>query len=173
MGIYRGRVSVADGKSRRFRLLLFADHPDRIHGEVLSAMGSTEMIVDGGGGRLAVTLPREGISYVGQAREEILERILGVRLNLQELVQGLLSGELNHEAYSVVREAGEGGLPSGIEFRSAESTLRLELKRLKPLRVDPRGLGKGEPPAGTRVRPLDELGADLNSSAEGGGGAGG
>ena len=38
-----------------------------------------------------------------------------------------------------------------------DTSLLLELKRLRPLRADPTVLGTGRPPDGTRVRPLEEL----------------
>ena len=47
-GLYRARLEEAGGQSERFRLLLFAAAPDRIHGEVLSPMGTTALIFDGG-----------------------------------------------------------------------------------------------------------------------------
>ena len=163
LGVYRGRLVEAEGKNRRFRVLLFVALPDRVHAEVISPLGSTVMIVDGGAGKLAVTLSRDGVSYVGEARPEILERILGVRLSLDELVRGFLDGMQDTSCVdcSVTRSAEEqNGLPQTVEFRSPESSLSFELKKVRPLREPSDALGTGRPPAGTEIRALDDLGAE-------------
>lgn len=163
VGVYRGRIVEADGKSRRFRLLLFVALPDRVHAEVLSPMGSTVMIVDGGAGDLAVTQARDGVSFVGEARPEVLERILGVRLSLGELVRGFLTGAeaMDCIACSVTRSAEESdGLPQTLEFRSEDSSLSFELKKVRPLGRPTGELGTGRPPQGTEIRALDELGVE-------------
>ena len=163
IGVYRGRIVEDDGKSRRFRLLLFVAPPDRVHAEVLSPLGPTVMIVDGGAGDLAVTLPRDGVSYVGEARPEILERILGVRLTLDELVRGFLEGMADADCVDcrVTRSAEElEGLPRSLEFRSVDTSLSFELKKVRPLRKPTEELGSGKPPEGTEIRPLDDLGTE-------------
>ena len=163
IGVYRGRLVDAEGKKRRFRLLLFVALPDRVHAEVISPLGSTVMIVDGGAGELAVTLSRDGVSYVGKARPEILERILGVRLSLEDLVRGFLGGPQDVDCIdcSVTRSAEEqNGLPQAVEFRSHESSLSFELKKVRPLREPTVALGTGRPPDGTEIRALDDLGAE-------------
>jgi hypothetical protein len=158
VGLYRGTIEPAGGEARGFRLLLWAALPDRFHGEIVSPVGTTEMVIDGGGGRLAVTVNDERVSYVGAADPAALERILGVPLGLPELVSGLLTGELDDEAWSLSRESrADGELPASIEFRSSQAKLTLELKRIRPLGKDPRGLGRGVPPDGTEKRPLEEL----------------
>ncbi len=163
IGVYRGRLVEPEGKNRRFRLLLFVELPDRVHAEVISPLGSTVMIVDGGAGELAVTLSRDGVSYVGEARPEILERILGVRLSLEELVRGFLSGIESPECddCSVTRSAEEeNGLPRTVEFLSHASSLSFELKKVRPLGEPTEALGTGRPPEGTEIRALDDLGAE-------------
>jgi hypothetical protein len=161
VGLYRGLIEPAGGEPRRFRVLLYAALPDRIHGEIVSPVGTTEMIIDGGAGRLAVTINDEGVSYVGDAEPSALERILGVRLTLRELVSGLLTGQLDDDAWRVDRSSSaDGELPASIEFRSSNAKLTLVLKRLRPLGTDPRDLGRGAPPEGTERRPLDALGQD-------------
>jgi hypothetical protein len=167
LGVYKGELVEAEGRSRRFRLLLFLASPDRIHGEVLSPLGSTVMIVDGGEGRLAVTLARDGLSYVGSARPEILARILGVRLSLRQLVAAFLEGARG-ESFDVRRSAEErSGLPESLEFRTTEVALRFQLKKVRPLPELPDGLGSGQPAAGTEIRPLEELGAEHRVGSEG------
>ena len=158
VGVYRGRIENAEGEARRFRLQLFAALPDRVHGEVLSPLGAPQLIVDGGAGQLAVTFVRDGESFVGQAHGDVVARILGVRLELDELVRALLTGETLGGAHRLERTGrGTGELPEAVTIRSEGGTLTLELKRLRPLRADPTLLGTGRPPEGTRVRPLEDL----------------
>lgn len=156
--MYKGRVENADGKGRRFRLLLFAALPDRLHGEVLSPLGAPQLIVDGGSGKLAVTFVRDGESFVGRAHGDVVARVLGVHLELDELVRALLIGESVGGGHPLERMGrGAGELPQAVTIRTEDGTLALELKRLRPLRADPTLLGTGQPPEGTRVRPLEEL----------------
>ncbi len=64
--LYKARVGGAEGaRPRRFRLLLFAELPDRLHGEVISPLGRTEMIADAGGGRISVLFVRDRVAFVG------------------------------------------------------------------------------------------------------------
>lgn len=158
IGIYRARFSGEEERPRRFRLLLYAAAPDRIHGEVISPVGSTLMVLDGGGGRLAVTFVRDGVSYVGLARPETLEQLLGLRLGLEELVGALLGHGLDPAACRVERVAApEGELPARLALDDGRRRLDLELKRLQPLRDGSASLGTGEPPPGTELQPLEDL----------------
>jgi hypothetical protein len=146
------------GEARRFRLLLFAALPDRVHGEILSPLGNPQLIVDGGGGQLAITFVRDGESYVGPARGDVLERVLGVRLDLPELAAALLAGEASSEDRWVERTGDTvPGLPETFAVGMEGASLTLELKQLRPVTADPTALGTGRPPGGTRVRPLEEL----------------
>jgi hypothetical protein len=157
-GLYKGRVEPAEHKPRRFRLLLYAELPDRVHAEILSPLGNPQLIVDGGAGNVAVTFVGEGESFVGPATSEVLEDILGVRLTLVELVGALLTGRCDAEGYRLERSAAdEPGLPRAIGLTGPSSGLTLELRRLLPLDADPSALGRGVAPAGTRVRPLGDL----------------
>lgn len=156
--LYRARLS--DGKSPpvRFRLLLWAELADRVHAEVLSPLGSPEVVVDGGQGRLALTLVREGLSYAGAGSAESLELMLGVPLSLAQLVQALLTGAVAQDACRVERGSEPPGfLPSSLSLCCAENCLQLVLKRRLPERAEAAGLGTGEPPPGTTTRPLAEL----------------
>jgi outer membrane biogenesis lipoprotein LolB len=158
MGVYRARVEDAEGQSRRFRLLLYATLPDRIHAEILSPVGTTEVIIDGGGGRVAVTVPRDRVVYVGPGDPEALEKVLGVRLSLADLVRGLLGHEVDSSGYEVDREPrGEVGLPEVLRIEGSGHRLTLRLKSRQPLRVSTATLGNGEPPAGMELRPLETL----------------
>lgn len=161
VGVYRVHARDAAGKERRFRLLLFAELPDRLHGEVLSPLGSTEMIVDGGNGRLAVTLVDEGVAFTGIARRADMQRILGVSMTLGELVRGLLTGASPADgSQRVERDASTAvGLPKRIRIEADGGGLLLELKRFRPMRFPAAGLATGSPPDGVEIRPLDELGS--------------
>jgi len=157
-GLYKGRIEDGAEKPRRFRLLLYADLPDRVHGEVLSPLGTPQLIVDGGAGRLAVTFVREGESFVGPSSAEDLGRILGVRLGLRDLVRALLTGECDSGDYRLDRSDDPvPGLPQTLSIRGRSSSLTLDLRRLRPVAADPAALGTGQPPAGTTVRPLGDL----------------
>lgn len=159
LGLYQGRLEDASGGARRFRLQLFAESPDRVHAEVLLPVGGTAWVLDGGGGRLAVTDVRRGVSYVGLARPEALEQILGIRLPLEDLVRGLLIGPpLEHSDCRVSRSGGaEGTLPDHLELRCSGGVLSLRLRRREPLQVSAATLGTGQAPPRTTERPLEEL----------------
>ncbi len=158
VGQYKGRIEGKDGESRQFRLLLFAALPDRLHGEVLSPLGTMQLILDGGRGRLAITFVSDGVSFVGPARPEALARILGVPLSLEELVRGLLTGEVENGEITLVRTGDQdAGLPERLEIRTHSSSLELRLKRLRPARALEPELGTGRPPGNTEVRPIEDL----------------
>ncbi len=158
MGVYRARLEDSAGESRRFRLLLYATLPDRIHGEILSPVGTTEVIVDGGDGRVAVTLPRKRVAYTGAGDAEALGKVLGVRLSLEELVRGLLGHDVSDTGYDVERKpAGQLGLPAELRIEGSGHRLSLRLKSKQPLRVSTATLGNGEPPPEMELRPLAAL----------------
>ncbi len=170
MGVYRARLQQGQGESHRFRLLLYATLPDRIHGEILSPLGTIELIFDGGGGRVAVTIPREGVSYAGAGDSEAMGKVLGVPLSLEQLVQGLLGQSTTGTDYVLARKPeGRAGLPDTMEISGRGNRLSLKLKKLQPLRVSTASLGNGEPPPGMELRPLDSLEAvELPRDPDGG-----
>ncbi len=169
MGVYRAKLEDSAGEARKFRLLLYATLPDRIHGEILSPVGTTEVIVDGGGGRVAVTLPRKRVAYTGAGDAEAFEKVLGVRLSLEELVRGLLGHDVGDIGYEMEREpAGEVGLPAELRIAGSNHRLTLRLKSKQRLRVSTATLGNGEPPPEMELRPLATLDAvDLPRAAVG------
>ena len=171
MGVYRSRIEAPGGEAKRFKLLLYAELPDRVHAEILSPVGTTEVILDGGGGRIAVTLPRERVAYVGTGDTTALEQVLGLSLTLEQLVQALLGAGSSVEGLAYVREPpGTPGLPREFEIESAGNRLRMRLERTAPLRVSTAEFGNGEPPAGVEQRPLEALrDVALPEDAAGGG----
>jgi hypothetical protein len=156
-GVYEATHRSAGGR-RSFRVLLHAALPDRIHAEVVGPIGGPRLVVDGGDGRLAVTLVGERTSYVGPARPEALEAVLGVRIALDDLVAGLVTSRAPEGPYEFERSASPPGLPARVAVTSASGErLELRLKRLRPVASDATGLATGTPPPGTERRPLTEL----------------
>ena len=156
-GLYRARLEEPGGRSEKFRLLLFAAAPDRIHGEVLSPMGSTALIFDGGGGKVAITLVRDRVAFAGPAGPDVFEKLIGVPVSLEELVESLLTGDGAGE-HRVVREpAGSEGLPEFYEISAGGRSLQLQLKRLRSLEGWGGGLGTGEPSGDLELLPLERF----------------
>jgi hypothetical protein len=156
--LYKARLSDPEGNPRRFRLWLFAELPDRLHGEVISPVGTTELIVDAGQGRLSVALVRERVAFVGPAKPEVIEGLLGVRVGLEELVRALLTGEIGETGHTIMRSETPGtALPEQLEIRSGQRELVLQLKRRQPFGAVDDRLGRGLPPEGMEQRTLDEL----------------
>ena len=156
-GVYKSRLTDASGHAHRFRLLLFAAVPDRLHGEVLTPLGSTRLILDGGDGKLSVTYVPDGVSYVGQVSAEALERILGIRISLGDLVGGLMGTTEGGEGFTLKRTGSRLSLPELIEVTTDTASLRLELRKIRPLAAKAAPLGSGQPPEGTEIRSLDDL----------------
>jgi len=171
IGLYRATLNSEGEKQRRFRLLLFAELPDRLHGEALTPTSSTVLIVDAGDRRMAISLVRDQVAYVGPAEADSLSRILGVRVELDELVATLLGAGDPPAGHRIERQPeGQTGLPQRFTVTGPEGSLELELKKRRPFRGDPNTLGKGEPPEGFELRPLAEFGAvDLPVEATEGG----
>ncbi len=155
-GVYRARVTDGEtGDTRKARALVFAALPDRLHVEVVSSIGTTQMILDAGVGRVAVTLPRERLSYVGPADDRALEALVGVRASPDWLVRALLLGEA--EGRDLEREGPTGVVPERLRLRTENGALELWRRAIEPVRADVARLGTGEAPEGMEQRPLDEL----------------
>lgn len=158
VGLYKVRLVDADGEQHRFRMWLFAELPDRLHGEVISPVGSTLLIVDAGDDRLSVALVRDRVAFVGKADPDVLEALLGVRLSLRELVGLLLTDEPPRGDHEVIRVGrGDGRLPEELQVRSPGRSLSLNLKQRQPFAPEEGMIGRGVPPAGMAQRSLDEL----------------
>jgi hypothetical protein len=158
VGVYKVRLDPPEGKARRFRVLLYAALPDRIHAEVITPLGSTALILDGGNGRLAVTFVRDDLAFVGSAEPQALAAVFGVELALDRLVAGLLTGEWSDVRYALDRVSLiDPGLPESMTISGEGQELQLRLRRLQPLRAVEATLGTGEPRPGIEQRPLSEL----------------
>ncbi len=160
IGTYRGVAVGDDGKSQRFRLLLWAALPDRIHAELLGPVGGPEVILDGGGGRLSVTLVRERTAYVGAASLEAMQSVTGIGIRLEDLVRWIVSGAEEVPAgIEVERGADEGAaaLPRTLEIREGGRRVRIERKRLEAIDALSPGTGTGAPPPGVAEKPIEDL----------------
>lgn len=144
VGIYRAELEQADRRPRRFRLMLFAELPDRVHAEVISPVGTTELVLDGGGGRIAVAIVRDKVAFVGAEDPSAIASILGVGIRLEELVRAILLGETVSGGYELERSPRSGsGLPDALSLRTPDRSLRLELKRRRSVKTDRSSLGVG------------------------------
>jgi hypothetical protein len=156
--VYKARLEETDGRTRRFRLILFAELPDRLHAEVVSPVGSTLLVIDAGEGRISVARVRDRLAYVGRANPDVIEGLLGVRLSLADFVSTLLTGEPRARQYRVIRSAPAGVvLPDQLEIIAASTSLGLQLKRRRSLDSGTGELGRGRPPDGMELRDLAEL----------------
>lgn len=158
VGTYRGAVEMSDGRTRRFRLLLWAALPDRIHAELLPPVGGPRWIVDGGGGRLAVAVPGDRTTYTGEGSGDAVEALTGVAVPLEQLVRWLLMGaDPAPETMQVIRRPEKAeGLPEIFEIRSNGRLFRIERRGMKTARLAD-GTGTGSAPPGFAARPIEEL----------------
>ena len=159
--VYRARFEPAPGeRARKFRLLVYAAEPDRLHGEILSAVGTTELILDAGAGRVSVFFVRDRIAFVGPADAELLDALLGVPVRVEDFVQALLGNRpedspLASRAWTIASPGQP--YPDTIRLEDGERSFELRLKRIRTIRADPATLGTGRPPPGAEQRPLEDL----------------
>jgi len=123
-------------------------------------LGSPELILDAGDGRLAVTFMRQELAFVGEARPEAVERALGLPMSLEDLIGCLLGASPVTQSVRVFRwPETPGQLPERFEVTSSTGlTLRLERKGIQPILIWPKDLATGTPPASVESRPLEDLG---------------
>lgn len=158
VALYRARVRLGDGDGRAFRLLLFAALPDRLHAEALGPTGAPHLVVDGGGGRLAVAFPGEGVAFEGEAAPEAMARVLGIPVTLPDLVGFLKEGrDPGVPGLTLRRSPAGSGLPREAELASGPATLGLARRQWRPSAPHPETLGTGRAAPGLEVRPLAEL----------------
>ncbi len=159
--VYRARFESTPGeRAKKFRLLVYAAEPDRLHGEILSAVGTTELILDAGGGRVSVFFVRDRLAFVGATNAQVLDALLGIPVRIEDLVQALLGHqpEVSQGASSVWTLVPRGQpYPDTIRLEDAGRSFELRLKRIQRIRVDPATLGTGRPPQGAEQRPLEDL----------------
>jgi hypothetical protein len=159
--VYRVRFDPgAGGTQRRFRLLVHAADPDRLHGEIVSAVGTTELVLDAGAEGVSVLFVRDRVAYVGAADERALDALLGVPLAPRTMVDVLRGRDPGISGLEWVIVPGDRGYPREISLSDGPRRLSLELKRLRPIRADPATFGTGRPPAGVETRALELLDPD-------------
>ncbi len=168
-GFYRGKFEERDGTASRFRVLLFVELPDRMHAEVVPPMGGPRLILDGGGGKLAVAIVDRRTAYLGDAGADSVRKAIGAPVSLSSLVRALVLGERPEDPeLAMAREPAEGpGFPEVFELRWRGRVLRIDLVRMQPVR-GLATLGSGTPPEGFQVRPMDEIGEDWGPLLGGG-----
>jgi hypothetical protein len=160
-GVYRGRFIDPEASPRKFKVLLFAALPDRLHAEVLPPVGGPALIIDGGSGRLAVTIQSREAAWVGEAREGVLEAILGFPVSLEDLVSALIQGSALSGPVEFSRNPKTGaGLPRSFELGFGGREFHLELQRTSKRGRGSYAIGTGTPPPGVDVQPLDDLVSD-------------
>lgn len=157
-GIYRAVYEDPDGTRRGFRIMLFAELPDHLHAEVLPPVGGPEIILDAGNGRLALTVVSERTAWVGAADPETIAAVIGVALDLNDLVATIL-GESGPDVdgVGVQRSPRRTGLPETLIVESESGRLELRLRKEKKLPETGGRPGTGEPPPGVELRPLEEV----------------
>jgi hypothetical protein len=158
VGVYRGQAWDESGRRVRFRLLLHARPPDRVHAELIRPVGGTAWVFDAGDGQVSLTIVEEATAYVGAARADVVRRLLGVAVAPAAFVHAILDGEPPGDGIDVVRlPHGRPGLPQSFELREGTRGFRLERSEIR--RVGGPGLGTGRPPAGVRQLPIEDLDA--------------
>ncbi|NIM01539.1 MAG: hypothetical protein GTN89_11940 [Acidobacteria bacterium] len=167
--VYRARFDPGPSeRARKFRLLVFAAEPDRLHGEILSAVGTTELVLDAGGGQVSVFFVRDRTAYVGAADADVLEALTGVRVSVGDFVQALLghvpAAPGGAPQWSLDRTGRP--YPDRIGLKDGERSFELQIKRVRAIRADPATLGTGQPPDGALRRPLEDLDPDTLPGVE-------
>ena len=154
IALYLARFEAAE-ESRRFRLRLWMAPPDRVHAEVLSPVGQTVLILDGGNGKLSVMDFSEKIAFSGglEASRFAFQRWLGTDWTTEELVTAVLGTDSPAADWSIERVGKDGRFPRTLLIRGRGVTLSLELKRWRPAPAED-SLGRAEIPPGYEVRPL-------------------
>ena len=158
VAVYRGFLTESDSREHGFRLTLFVARPDRLHAEIAGPVGGPRLIVDGGGGRIALSFVADRVAYVGDDPRGGLRSVLGLDLGLEDLVAAVLDGVPPPDVRRFVRTpGGPGGWPRRIEIAGIGVELVLDLRRTRGLPdAATVALGTGAAAPGLDVRALDE-----------------
>jgi hypothetical protein len=157
-GVYRAKLTESGQRPRKAKVLLFAAPPDRLHAEVLPPLGGPALIIDGGDGRLAVTVSSREAAWVGEASAEVLEKTLGFSVSLDALVGSLLRGTALDGPVEIRRAPKSGsGLPRRFSLGLPGRELRLDLQGTRERGRGAYAIGTGTPPPGVEIHPLEEL----------------
>jgi hypothetical protein len=170
VGVYRASIDDGSGTVRHAKLWLWAERPDRLHAELVAAVGGVRFVLDAGGGKACVVDVSDATAYFGAAGPAAVEALVGVRVSIGDAVEALLTGSPPAGVRVDRRGGAVGELPES--FVIAEGSRVLELKRIRFERGSAAGdgLGTGRPPAGMSVRPIHELPAAAEPARAGGDG---
>lgn len=157
IGVYRATIDDGSGARRHAKLLLWAEAPDRLHAELLAAVGGVRFVLDAGGDTACVVDVAEATVYTGDSGPAAIDGLVGVRVSIGDVVAALLSGT-SPDGVRVERAGGASGeLPERLAI--SQGARALELLRVRFERGSSAGadLGTGRPPAGLRILPMSEL----------------
>lgn len=155
VGTYKAAFTEDTGRTRRARLLLWIERPDRLHAELLAPVGGSRLTLDAGGGRACLVDASEGIAYVGAAGHGAIEALTGLRVTIAEVIAAALDGA-SADGIDVQRSPDPpGSLPSRLRLTTGGTALALEWVAWERIGNPAENLGTGAPPAGLTVRPLD------------------
>ncbi len=160
--MYAGSYTDETGRSGRFRLLLHAALPDRLHAEILPVLGGPVVIVDAGAGVASVSLVAERIAYLGSTSED-LSGAVGIPLSVEALVDLLLEGRserLDDEVWIERRPAERRGTPDLLRVGWRGRTISITLRGRQRLRSDSSSLATGTVPEGFERKRLSDLPAE-------------
>ena len=153
---YRAEFSRTGEPSRKARLLLWAEAPDRLHAELIPPVGGSPFTLDAGAGRAVLVDTAERTAYVGEAGPDALASLTGVRVGVADAVAALLSGDAPDGA-TIEREADVvGALPRLFSIEVGDAKVALTRLRWERGTKGEATLGTGTPPPGWSVRPLAE-----------------
>jgi hypothetical protein len=159
VGFYRATISESGNPSRRVKVMLWAESPDRLHVELMAPVGGVRFALDAGGGRACVVDAEAATAFVGSAGPEAIEALVGFPVSIAGAVEALLTGAAP-EGIRVSSRSGESGrLPDSLTLDAGGRSLVLERVRFERGKSGA-SLGRGEPPTGMATRPLEELAAD-------------
>jgi hypothetical protein len=125
-------------------------------GAVGAPVRGVRLVLDAGAGSACVVDPGAQAAYAGDAGAS-LERIVGVRLSIADLVEALLTGTAPAAARVQRSETAAGSLPDRFTITDAGGALDLTLLRFERSTMPEGRLGTGVPPQTMTVHPLDEL----------------
>jgi hypothetical protein len=166
IGVYKAAIDDGEHATRRARLSLWVERPDRLHAELIAPVGGVTFILDAGGGKACIIDVAEATAYVGADGPNVIEALVGVRLSVADAVNALLEGSAP-SGLSVTRIGGiQGLLPDRFRIADGSRSLALERVRFERGTTDPRALGTGVPPGTLAVEPLEHLASQLPPNPE-------
>lgn len=156
IGVYRASLDDGSGPVRKFKLLLWAERPDRLHAELLAPVGGVSLVLDAGGGSACLVDVGEATAYAGRAGPAVIESLAGVPMSVEDAVAAILSGS-QARGLRVERTGGaDGELPDRLLV--SDGSRSLALARVKFQRgAAAAALGTGSPPQRMIVRPIEDL----------------